>query len=126
VDARRDHAFTDVDAQPDPEAWIDVLDRLRDEPPYAAYKRRTIELLDPRPGGTYLEVGTGSGADAIGVARAFGVSVIGVDSSQAMVAEARRRGLAARAPATRTPCRSTTRASTAPGQIARSSTWPTR
>jgi SAM-dependent methyltransferase len=91
---RRRHAFTDVDAQADPTAWIDVLDKVRHDPLYAAYKRRAIELLDPQRGGRYLEVGTGTGADAIAVAERFGASVAGVDSSSAMVEEARRRGLA--------------------------------
>ena len=88
------HAFTDVDAQPDPSAWIDVLDRVRAEPLYAAYKRRTLELLDPRAGCTYLEVGMGTGADALACAELFGVRVVGVDASQVMVREAARRGLA--------------------------------
>ena len=60
----REHAFTDIDAQPDPGAWIDVLDRLGRDPLYAGCKRRTMALLDPEPGGRYLEVRTGTGADA--------------------------------------------------------------
>jgi SAM-dependent methyltransferase len=90
---KREHAFTDVDAQDDPGAWIHVLDRVREEPLYAAYKQRAVELLDPRPGGRYLEVGTGTGADALAFAARFDVRVVGVDSSTAMIAEARRRGL---------------------------------
>ena len=43
--------------------------------------------------GRYLEVGCGSGADALGLASRFRVSVTGVDVSGAMVDEARRRGL---------------------------------
>jgi cyclopropane fatty-acyl-phospholipid synthase-like methyltransferase len=93
VGAAGEHAFTDVDAQPDPEAWVDVLDKLRAEPAYAAYKRRTIELLGPQRGGRYLEIGTGAGADAIALERRFKATVVGVDSSEAMIEEARRRGL---------------------------------
>jgi len=89
----RDHAFTDVDAQPDPAAWVEVLDKLRHEPLYAAYKRRTLELLDPQPGGRYLEVGTGTGADALDCAERFNVTVVGVDASRVMIEEAARRGL---------------------------------
>jgi SAM-dependent methyltransferase len=89
----REHAFTDVDAQADPAAWVEVLDKLRQEPLYAAYKRRTLELLDPQPGGRYLEVGCGTGVDALACAARFDVSVVGVDSSRVMVEEARRRGL---------------------------------
>ncbi|HUF01800.1 MAG TPA: methyltransferase domain-containing protein [Gaiellaceae bacterium] len=88
-----EHAFTAVDDQPDPRAWIEVLDRMRQEPAYEAYKRSLVELLQPVAGGSYLEVGTGTGDDAITLASRFGVEVVGVDSSETMIQEARRRGL---------------------------------
>jgi ubiquinone/menaquinone biosynthesis C-methylase UbiE len=91
---REGHAFERVDAQPDTASWIDVLDRVRAEPQYAAYKQRAAELLDPQAGARYLEVGAGAGSDALAFAERYGVSVVGVDSSEAMVAEAWRRGLA--------------------------------
>ena len=90
---RKGHAFEDVDAQPDASSWVEVLDRVRLEPQYEAYKRRVAELLCPQPGQRYLEVGTGNGSDALAVAERFDVSVVGVDVSETMVAEARRRGL---------------------------------
>jgi SAM-dependent methyltransferase len=92
--SRPRHPFAHVDDQSDPRAWIDVLDRLRSDPLYATYKARVAELLDPVRGGRYLEVGCGTGADAIELARRCGVEVVGVDSSVAMVEEARGRGLA--------------------------------
>jgi ubiquinone/menaquinone biosynthesis C-methylase UbiE len=93
VTVRKGHAFEGVDVQPDASSWIDVLDRVRAEPQYAAYKQRAAELLDPRAGARYLEVGAGAGSDALAFAEIYGVSVVGVDSSETMVAEARRRGL---------------------------------
>ena len=90
---RPEHAFTAVDDQDDPSAWIDLLDRTRQEPAYSAYKQRVAELLEPSPGGTYLEVGCGTGDDALALSGRFGVAVAGVDLSSAMVEEARRRGL---------------------------------
>ena len=87
------HAFTAVDEQDDPGAWIEVLDRVRREPAYAAYKGRLAELLLPVQGGRYLELGAGTGADALELEERFEVSVTGVDASSAMVEEARRRGL---------------------------------
>jgi SAM-dependent methyltransferase len=90
---KAEHPFTNVDAQPDPGVWISALDRLREDPSYAAYKRRLSELIDPRPGGRYLEVGCGTGSDAMTFGERFGVDVVGVDASSAMVAEAARRGL---------------------------------
>jgi SAM-dependent methyltransferase len=88
------HPFAHVDDQADPQAWIGVLDRLRSDPLYARYKERVAALLDPAPGRRYLEIGAGTGADAIELARRHGAEVVGVDSSSAMVEEARRRGLA--------------------------------
>src|SRR4051794_15101260 len=89
----REHAFTDVDAQSDASHWVHVLDRLGREPQYAAYKQRIGDLLAPRPGGRYLDVGTGTGVDALAFAARFGASVVGADSSRVMIREARRRGL---------------------------------
>jgi SAM-dependent methyltransferase len=90
---RPEHAFTAVDEQADPSEWIDVLDKVRQEPTYAAYKSRVAELLRPRTGGRYLEVGAGTGEDALALASRFGVEVVGVDVSRTMVEEAKRRGL---------------------------------
>lgn len=86
------HPFSSVDSQPDPMIWIDALDLVRRHPFYVRYKERVIELLAPLSGKRYLEVGTGTGADAI-AARSAGACVVGVDSSVTMVAEANRRGL---------------------------------
>lgn len=90
---RRQHGFTDVDAQSDPTRWVQTLDKARREPLYAAYKQRIVELLNPQPGATYLEVGTGTGSDALEVMTQIPVRVVGVDSSRTMIEEAHRRGL---------------------------------
>jgi SAM-dependent methyltransferase len=52
-----------------------------------------VALLAPEPGGRYLELGCGTGADAVALADRFGVGVTGVDRSRTMVAEARQRGV---------------------------------
>lgn len=93
-DGKLEHGFTSVDDQDDPTAWINVLDRVRREPAYVAYKARIGELLRPVEGGRYLEVGAGTGDDALEFASRFGAHVVGVDSSETMVVEAKRRGLA--------------------------------
>jgi SAM-dependent methyltransferase len=89
-DTERPHGFTRVDDEEQPEAWVQVLDRVRQEPFYREYKRRVRELLQPDPSGLYLEVGMGTGADA----RELGADAIGVDRSLTMCRTARVRGLA--------------------------------
>lgn len=88
-----EHGFTSVDRQAEPRFWVEVLDRVRQEPAYRAYKARIPELLRPRAGGSYLEVGCGTGDDALALAAQHAVYVVGIDSSETMVEEARRRGL---------------------------------
>jgi SAM-dependent methyltransferase len=89
----RVHPFSAVDEQADRATWVAVLDAVRRVPGYAAYKQRMTELLRPRLGGRYLEVGVGTGEDALAFEAAHGVQVVGVDAAQTMVDEARRRGL---------------------------------
>jgi SAM-dependent methyltransferase len=88
------HPFSHVDDQSDPSAWIAVLDRLGRDPLYVGYKRCVAELLAPRRGERFLEVGVGTGTDARALAARFNVGIVGADVSEAMVDEARRRGLA--------------------------------
>jgi SAM-dependent methyltransferase len=87
------HGFEDVDSQEDPTAWIGVLDRLRREPFYLRLKARVAEDVGFRAGLRYLEIGAGTGDDALSAANEHGCTVIGVDRSQTMVREAQRRGL---------------------------------
>lgn len=90
---RTAHAFTAVDSQENPRSWVRVLDKLHREPFYVAYKTRVFELLKPQCGGTYLEIGAGTGDDARAVAKAVDATVFAIDISQTMMSEARRRGL---------------------------------
>jgi SAM-dependent methyltransferase len=89
-----EHGFTGVDDQPDPHAWVGVLDRLDREPFYRAYKARIVELLDPVAGGLYLDVGGGTGAAARALVATLGgaTRAVVIDRSATMAAEAGRRG----------------------------------
>lgn len=87
------HPFSAVDDQAAPDSWVAVLDRVRQEPFYRAYKARAVALLAPRPGRRYLEVGGGTGDDARELAARSGASVVMVDRSLTMARVARRRGL---------------------------------
>lgn len=89
------HPFSSIDQQPRPGDWVQTLDRLAAHPFYASYKRRLRERLGPGSDGCYLEVGIGTGADALAAERETGARFIGLDRSVTMVREARRRGLRA-------------------------------
>ncbi|MBI3970642.1 MAG: methyltransferase domain-containing protein [Chloroflexi bacterium] len=69
---------------------ISALERVR------GYKRRTLELLGVAPGQCVLDVGRGIGDEVRALAQLVGSSghAIGIDVSEAMVAEARRRAAA--------------------------------
>lgn len=60
---------------------------------YRAPRRRLLDLLAPEPGATVLDVGCGTGLNFAGVMRCIGEHgrIIGIDSSQSMLARARRR-----------------------------------
>jgi SAM-dependent methyltransferase len=85
--------FTDVDRATDPHFYVRHLDRQHASPFKQLYKGRTFALLDLRPGQRVLDVGCGTGQDALAMAANVGPTgqVAGVDVSQTMVDEARRR-----------------------------------
>lgn len=88
----REHGFTSVDEQPDPDSWVAVLDKLRAEPFYASYKSRTIELLRARDGATYLDLGAGTGEDARLIKDQASCAVVAADRSMTMATACRARG----------------------------------
>ncbi len=85
--------FTDVDRSADARHFIDHLDLIGALPQVQAYKRRTFDLLEVSEGSSVLDVGCGTGDDARELAKRVGESgrVIGLDSSEALLGEARRR-----------------------------------
>jgi SAM-dependent methyltransferase len=85
--------YAAIDQTPDPGRYIERLDEMRSTPFWSALKRRSLRLLEPRPGHVMLEVGCGTGEDARELARLVpGGRVVGIDSSAFMIAEACRRG----------------------------------
>jgi len=85
--------FTDVDAAANPVGCLYMLDAQRTIPFIQQYKQRARVLLDLHAGHRVLEAGTGTGEDAQELAKqvAPGGQVVGLDSSQTMIDEARRR-----------------------------------
>lgn len=85
--------FGSIDQTADPRYFIQFLDTAGAEASFQAYKRRTTELLEARPGQGMLEVACGTGDDARALAQHVAPAgrVIGIDNSATMVAEARQR-----------------------------------
>ncbi len=85
--------FSDVDAEPNPQGYLRMLDLQHADPFKQRLKARCRELLALRPGLRVLDAGAGVGVDAIALAREVipGGEVVGLDFSQAMVEEATRR-----------------------------------
>lgn len=85
--------FADIDATNQPAALVSHQDRVNSQAAIQASKRRAYAMLEPRPGDRVLEVGCGSGDDVRALARIVGATglAVGVDVSETMVADARRR-----------------------------------
>jgi demethylmenaquinone methyltransferase / 2-methoxy-6-polyprenyl-1,4-benzoquinol methylase len=70
--------------------WYDGTNRLMSLGLDGLWRRRAVALLDPRPGGIYLDVGVGTGDVAYFVAeRARDGRVVGIDPSFGMLEVAR-------------------------------------
>jgi ubiquinone/menaquinone biosynthesis C-methylase UbiE len=87
------HTWSDVDRAEDPRAFTSYLDTIRTVDAAAVYKRRSIEMMRLGPGMSALDLGCGTGDDAHRIAEVVGPSgrVLGVDVSEAMIEESRRR-----------------------------------
>jgi len=85
--------FRQVDQGPDPEFLIRFLDAARQNESVQECKRKIRDLLSIQPGDRLLDVGCGTGDDAIELAGLAGASgrAVGIDTSALMVAEATRR-----------------------------------
>lgn len=95
--------FHDVDSSSDEgrAAALLALDIQAQLPPIQRLHAWLLEQLDPLPGMHVLDAGCGTGEDIRGLAVSVAPtgSATGVDPSETMLAEARRRGEAARNPA---------------------------
>jgi ubiquinone/menaquinone biosynthesis C-methylase UbiE len=85
--------FTEVDAQPRSDFFIRFLDAGNALSDIKSIKQIMIERLELRPGSSLLDLGCGTGDDAVELARMVGATgtVVGADISTAMITEAKRR-----------------------------------
>ncbi|MDE1853449.1 MAG: methyltransferase domain-containing protein [Thaumarchaeota archaeon] len=85
--------FSDIDKSKDTQYFVDFVDRVRLEKGVKEGKELSFSLLRLRPGDAVLDVGCGAGDDVLSLAKIVGESgrAIGIDNSEAMVSEARRR-----------------------------------
>jgi ubiquinone/menaquinone biosynthesis C-methylase UbiE len=83
----------DVDRTTDLGFFVHYLDTASAHEQVQAFKRRTFELLGVKPGSHLLDLGCGPGDDGRALAQMVGRTgrVVGVDSSGAMITEARKR-----------------------------------
>lgn len=85
--------FTTIDNSPDAGFFVDFMDRANTLPEYAHIRSSLISAMGKLDGRRVLEIGCGAGGDACELAALVGTegSVVGLDVSDAMIAEARQR-----------------------------------
>lgn len=99
IDSRNED-FRHLDQAQDPQAALRYLDAVGGLEAAREYKNQTFEMLEVGPGQTVLDVGCGTGDDARLLGARVGPSgrVVGLDSSNAALAEAIRRNAGSTAP----------------------------
>ena len=85
--------FHSVDHTTNPTSFVQFMDTSHAQPTAQSYKQAIMEQLAVKTGATILDVGCGIGQDALDLAQAVGPHgrVIGIDSSETMLQEARAR-----------------------------------
>jgi ubiquinone/menaquinone biosynthesis C-methylase UbiE len=85
--------FTQVDRSEDPDFFVRFMDEAQKPAAIQAGKRLMLERLVLTPGEAVLDVGCGPGTDLFDMAELVGPagSLVGLDASEVMIDEARRR-----------------------------------
>lgn len=92
--------FRDVDRSGQPEKLVGYLDNVTGIQAIQAYKLRSYDMLRLRPGFQVLDVGCGTGDDVRAMASRIVPAgrAVGVDNSQVMINEAKKRSTSPRLP----------------------------
>jgi ubiquinone/menaquinone biosynthesis C-methylase UbiE len=85
--------FTQVDRTQDPDFLVRFMDEAQRPEGIQVSKRLMLDRMALAPGQAVLEVGCGPGTDVFELVEVVGTAgrLVGLDASEAMVAEARRR-----------------------------------
>src|SRR5260221_14546311 len=85
--------FYMVDQQADPASFVQFMETSHAQPTAQSYKQMIVEQLALQEGATVLDVGCGTGQDALDLAQAVGPlgRVVGIDCSSTMLESARAR-----------------------------------
>jgi ubiquinone/menaquinone biosynthesis C-methylase UbiE len=94
--------FTQVDRTRDPDFFVRFMDEVQKLPSFQTSKRLMLERIAFAPGEAVLDVGCGPGTDVFDMVELVGPSgrLVGLDASEVMIAEARRRTMELKAPIT--------------------------
>jgi ubiquinone/menaquinone biosynthesis C-methylase UbiE len=89
----RNEGWGEVDRSTRPESYIDYLRGVSALDSVQGFKRKSLELMGVGTGDSVLDVGCGAGDEVVALARMVGESghAVGLDMSETMVAEGRRR-----------------------------------
>lgn len=92
--------FHSVDHTTNPTSFVQFMETSHALPTAQSYKQEMMEQLAVQKGATILDVGCGTGQDTLDLAQAVGPHgrVIGIDSSETMLQEARARAAQAQLP----------------------------
>ena len=85
--------FTQVDRTKDPDFFVRFMDEAQKPPAIQASMRLMLERIALAPGEAVLDIGCGPGTDVFDMVELVGPAgrLVGLDASEVMIAEARRR-----------------------------------
>jgi len=88
--------FTEVDRTSDPDFFVRFMDEAQKPAGIQTSKQLMLERMQVSPGEAILEVGCGPGTDLFDLVQRVGPTgrLVGIDASEVMIAEARRRASA--------------------------------